>query len=229
MSQDAICTALPYAQCESPIPEAGVPSPLPQTTLAMLDLSTRPPTLIQEGDGTKLGMPSTASNPLAGTPPLNPLIALQSSTPELVDPTAPRYTEFSIPQTLIGRAGSTPHVRLLEELVSEPPSPTNTSPLTPLPSPPPHAPIPHYRSLRSSTIWGPYLIKHGGYAKDLKSLDPTCKVKKPCTVLDHAGAEIRGGDQLTNTDTNGRERLTRKMFHQFEKRGHHPLRVTNTI
>jgi hypothetical protein len=33
MSQDVICAALPYAQCESPIPKAGVPSPLPQTTI----------------------------------------------------------------------------------------------------------------------------------------------------------------------------------------------------
>jgi hypothetical protein len=33
MSQDAICTALPYAQCKSPLPEARVPSPLPQTAI----------------------------------------------------------------------------------------------------------------------------------------------------------------------------------------------------
>jgi hypothetical protein len=73
------------------------------------------------------------------------------------------------------------------------------------------------------------LIKHGGYAKDLKSLDPTRKVKKPrrfrLTPEQRFEEDI---NLLTQIPTGGR-RLTRKMFHQFEKRGRHPLRVTTTI
>jgi hypothetical protein len=73
------------------------------------------------------------------------------------------------------------------------------------------------------------LIKHSGYAKDLKSLDPTRKVKKPrrfrLTPEQRLEEEI---NLLMQIPTGGR-RLTRKMFDQFEKCGRRPLRVTTTI
>jgi hypothetical protein len=47
------------------------------------------------------------------------------------------------------------------------------------------------------------LIKHGGYAKDLKSLDPS-QGQEATPVQTHTGAEIRGGHQSADADTNGR-------------------------
>jgi hypothetical protein len=125
MSQDALCTALPYAQCESPVPEAGVPSPLPQTTISYVGSQYSPPNIHPGRGWYEAWHAINCFEPSSWRTPTESPHRSTTSTPELVDPTAPRYTEFSIPQTLIGQAGSTPHVRLLEELVSEPSSPTN--------------------------------------------------------------------------------------------------------
>jgi hypothetical protein len=153
-----------------------------------------------------------------------------ASTPESIDPTAFQDTQSSpFPKHSLAEQEVPLMYDSLRSLSPNLPPQQTTSPLTPLPSPPPHVPLPHYRSLRSSTIWGPYLIKHGGYAKDLKSLDPTCKVKKlhrfRLTPEQRFEEDI---NLLTQIPTGGR-RLTRKMFHQFEKHGRRPLRVTATI
>ena len=73
------------------------------------------------------------------------------------------------------------------------------------------------------------MIKHGGYAKDLKSLDPTRKVKKPRRFRITPEQRFEEEINLLTQIPSGGQRLTRNMFHQFEKRGHHPLRVTTTI
>jgi hypothetical protein len=209
MSQDAICTTLPYAQCESPVPEAGVQSPLPTTTISYArPTDMHPPTLIQTGDGTRLGMQSTALNPRAGgpplNPPLNPLIALQPVLPKILIPTFQGTRNSPFPKHLLDEPEAPLIHDSLRSLSLNPPPQQTTSPLTPLPSPPPHVPLPHYQSLCSSTIWGPYLIKHGGYAKDLKSLDPTLQGQEATSISTDSGAEVQGGHQLANTDTNGR-------------------------
>jgi hypothetical protein len=172
----------------------------------MLDLSTRPPTLIRTGDGTKHGTPLTASNPPAGVPPLNPLIAPQPVHPSF-DPTAPRYTEFSIPQTLIGRAGSTPHVRLLEELVSEPPSPTHAFPTNPNSISSPtrsNSPLPIPPQLD-------YLGAVLDQTRRLREGPPVAgsqvQGQEATEVQTHAGAEVGGGHQPTDADTDGRAEI----------------------
>jgi hypothetical protein len=152
MSQDDVCAALPYAQCESPVPEAGVPSPLPTTTISYAGSQDSPPNThpdrgwYEAWHAINCFEPSSWRTPTES--PVGSPLRSATSTPENIDRTVPRYTEFSIPQTLIGRAGCTPHTRLLKELVSEPSSPTNdvaTNPTSipssqcstpPLPTPP---------------------------------------------------------------------------------------------
>jgi hypothetical protein len=229
MSQDAICAALPYAQCESPLPEAGVPSPLPQTTISYAGSQYSPPNNHPGRGWYEAWHAINCFEPSSWRTPTESPHRSATSTPDLVDPTAPRYTEFSIPQTLIGRAGSTPHVRLLEDLVSEPPSPTNaiTTDPTSIPS-----------STRSSSPLPipPQLDYLGAILDQTRRLregsqitGSTRKVKKPrrfrLTPEQRFEEDI---NLLTQIPTGGR-RLTRKMFHQFEKRGRHPLRATSTI
>jgi hypothetical protein len=176
----------------------------------MLDLRTRPPTLIRTGDGTRLGMQSTVLSPRAGepplSPPLNPLIAPRPVLPRSSNPTIPTIHGVLHPPNTHWTSRKYSHIHgSSEELVSEPSSPTDdiTTHSTSIPSST-NVPHPHCRSLCSSTIWGPYLIKHGGYAKDLKSLDPTHKVKKPAPISANPGAEVRGRHQSADTDTDGR-------------------------
>jgi hypothetical protein len=127
-----------------------------------------------------------------------------ASTPELVDPTVPRYTEFSIPQTLIGRAGSTPHTQLLEELFPEPSSPTNplTTNPTSISSPTcSNSPLPIPLQLN---YLGAILDQTRRLHKGSPVIRPHLHNQEAVPVSDHAGAEIRGGHQSANADTNGR-------------------------
>jgi hypothetical protein len=112
MSQDAICATLPYAQCESPLPKAGVPSPLPQTMISYVGSQYSPPNNHPAKGWYEAWHEINCFEPSSWRTPTESSSRSVSSTPKLVDPTAPRYTEFSIPQTLIGRAGSTPHVTI---------------------------------------------------------------------------------------------------------------------
>jgi hypothetical protein len=204
MSQDALCAALPYAQCESPVPEAGVPSPLPQTTISYVGSQYSPPNNHPGRGWYKAWHAINCFEPSSWRTPTDSPHRSATSTPELVDPTAPRYTEFSIPQTLIGRAGSTPHVRLLEDLVSEPSSPTDTITINPDPISSPMCsnsplPIPPQLDYLGAILDQTRRLREGSQVtgSNLQGQEAT-------PVQDHAGAEIRGGHQLTNTDTNGR-------------------------
>jgi hypothetical protein len=204
MSQDAICAALPYAQCESPLPEAGVPSPLPKTTISYAGSEYSPPNNHPGRGWYEAWHAINCFEPSSWRTPTESPHRSATSTPDLVDPTAPRYTEFSIPQTLIGRAGSTPHVRLLEDLISEPSSPTHaittdpnsipssTRSSSPLPIPPQldylGAILDQTRRLRE----GPPVVGSNTQGQEAAS------------VSDHAGAEVRGGDQPADTDSIGR-------------------------
>jgi hypothetical protein len=109
MSQDALCAALPYSQCESPIPEAGAPSPLPQTMISYVGSQYLPPNNHPERGWYEAWHTINCFEPSSWHTPTESPHCSETSTPELIDPTAPRYMEFSIPQMLIGRAGSTPH------------------------------------------------------------------------------------------------------------------------
>jgi hypothetical protein len=73
------------------------------------------------------------------------------------------------------------------------------------------------------------LIKHGGYAKDLKSLDPTRKVKKPHRFRLTPEQRFEEDINLLTQIPTGGQRLTRSMLNRFEKHGRRPLRVTATI
>jgi hypothetical protein len=229
MSQDAICAALPYAQCESPLPEAGVPSPLPKTTISYAGSLYSPPNNHPGRGWYEAWHAINCFEPSSWRTPTESPHRSTTSTPDLVDPTGPRYTEFSIPQTLIGRAGSTPHVRLLEDLVSEPSSPTNLIATNPDPISSPtrsNSPLPIPPQL---DYLGAILDQTRRLREGSPIVGSNAQGQETAPVSDHAGAEVRGGDQPTNTDTTGGRRLMRNMFHQFEKRGRHPLRVTNTI
>jgi hypothetical protein len=229
MSQDALCAALPYAQCESPVPEAGVPSPLPQTTISYAGSQYSPPNTHPARGWYEAWHAINCFEPSSWRTPLNPLIAPQpvhpsSSTPLLLDTQSSPFPKHSLDEQEVP-----PTYDYSRTLSPNLPPRQTPSPLTPIPSPPPHVPIPHYRSLRSSTIWGPYLIKHGGYAKDLKSLDPTRKVKKPRRFRLTPEQRFEEDINLLTQIPTGGQRLTRSMFNRFEKHGRHPLRVTTTI
>jgi hypothetical protein len=101
MSQDAICTALPYAQCESPVPEAGAPSALPQTKVIYAGSQYSPPNTHLGRGWYEAWHAINCFEPSSWRTPTESPHCSAASTPELVDPTIPRYTEFSIPQTLI--------------------------------------------------------------------------------------------------------------------------------
>jgi hypothetical protein len=224
-------SAPPYLMLSARVPSPRLESrvPYPQTTINYAGSQYSPPNNHPEGDGTKPGMLSTASNPLAGGLPLNPLIALQPVHPNSVDPTAPRYTEFSIPQTLIGRAGSTPHVRLLEELVSEPSSPTNniTTDPTSIPSSTcSNSPLPIPLQL---DYLGAILDQTRRLCKGPPVIGPNSQSQEAASFRITPEQRFEEDINLLTQIPTGGRRLTRKMFHQFEKRGHHPLKVTATI
>jgi hypothetical protein len=205
MSQDALCAALPYSQCESPIPEAGAPGPLPQTTISYAGPQDLPPNNHPGRGWYEAWHAINCSVPSSWQTPTESPQCSETSMPELIDPTAPQYTEFSIPQTLIGWAGSTPHTQLLELIFSEPPSPTNALTSDPITITSPtrsNSPLPiplqlNYLGAILDQTWrlceGPLIIRLDSQGQE------TSKVQ------DHSGAMIRGGHQPANTDTNGRE------------------------
>jgi hypothetical protein len=229
MSQDALCAALPYAQCESPVPEAGVPSPLPQTTISYAGSQYSPPNTHPARGWYEAWHAINCFEPSSWRTPTESPHRSATSTPELVDPTAPRYTEFSIPQTLIGRAGSTPHVRLLEELITEHSSPTDAITTDPNPISSPTRsnsplPIPPQLDYLGAILDQTRRLREGSQITGSNS-----QGQEAASIPPHTGAEIRGGHQLTDTDTNGRTEVDEEHAHRFEKHGRRPLRVTATI
>jgi hypothetical protein len=106
MSQDAFCAALPYAQCPSPVPEAGVPNPLPTTTVSYAGSQDAPPNTHPDRGWYEAWHAINCFEPSSWrTPTESPADSPHrstTSTPDSSGATVPRYTEFSIPQTLIG-------------------------------------------------------------------------------------------------------------------------------
>jgi hypothetical protein len=208
MSQDVICAALPYAQCESPVPKAGAPSPLPTTTISYAGPTDAPSNTHPDRGWYEAWHTINCFEPSSWrTPTESPIESPHrsaASTPESIDPTVPRYTEFSIPQTLIGRAGCTPHTRLLEELISEPSSLTNdiTTNSTPIPSSQcstPPLPIPPQLD-----YLGAILDQTRGLREGPQVTRPNAHSQETALVLAYTGAEARGRHQLADTDTHGR-------------------------
>jgi hypothetical protein len=209
MSQDALCAALPYAQCSSPIPEAGVPSPLPTTTISYAGSQDAPPNnhpdkgWYEAWHAINCFEPSSWRTPTES--PIDSPHRSTTSTPESIDPTAPRYTEFSIPQTLIGRAGCTPHTRLLEELISEPSPPTDNVSIDPITIPSsqrstPPLPIPPQLDYLGAILDQTRRLREGP-----QIVGSNAQGQEAASISAYSGAEIRGGHQPTDTDTNGRE------------------------
>jgi hypothetical protein len=207
MSQDALCAALPYAQCESPVPEAGVPSPLPQTTVSYAGSQYSPPNTHPARGWYEAWHAINCFEPSSWRTPTESPHRSTTSTPELFDPTAPRYTEFSIPQTLIGRVGSTPHVRLLEELISEHSSPTDAITTDPNPISSPtrsNSPLPIPPQL---DYLGAILDQTRRLREGSQVIGSNSQGQEAASIPPHTGAEDGGGYQPTNTDTNGREEV----------------------
>jgi hypothetical protein len=208
MSQDALCAALPYAQCESPVPEAGVPSPLPTTTVSYAGSQDCPPTLIQTGDGTKLGTRSTAFEPSSWRTPTESPHRSTTSTPELVmippfhDTQSSPFPKHSLDEQEV------PLIHDYSRSLSPnlPPRQT-TSPLTPLPSPPPTRSTPHYRSLCSSTIWGPLLDQTRRLHEGSPVTRSNSQGQEASPIPTHPGAEVRGRHQSADTDTDRRTEI----------------------
>jgi hypothetical protein len=211
MSQDALCTALPYAQCSSPVPEAGVPSPLPTTTVSYAGSQDTPPNShldrgwYEAWHAINIFEPSSWRTPTES--PINSPHRSTTSTPDSLDPSIPRYTEFSIPQTLIGRAGCTPHTRLLKELVSEPSSPTNnvtTDPITISDSRHSPSPLPIPPQL---DYLGALLDQTRRLHKGSPVIRPNSQGQEASSIQADSGAEVRGGHQSADTDTDRRTEI----------------------
>jgi hypothetical protein len=208
MSQDALCAALPYAQCSSPVPEAGAPSPLPTTTVSYAGSQDAPSNThpdrgwYEAWHAINCFEPSSWRTPTES--PIDSPLRSTTSTPENIDPTVPRYTEFSIPQTLIGRAGCTPHTRLLEELVSEPSSPTNdvTTDPTTIPSSQrstPPLPIPPQLDYLGAILDQTRRLREGSQIVGSNS-----QGQEASPIQTDPGAEVRGRHQSADTDTDRR-------------------------
>jgi hypothetical protein len=210
MSQDALCTALPYAQCKSPVPEAGTSSPLPQTTIDYAGSQYSPPNTHPGRGWYEAWHAINCSVPSSWCTPTESPHHSKTSTPELVDPTAPRYMEFSIPQTLIGRAGSTPHTRLLELISTEPSSPTNVLTTDPNPTTSPtrsNSPLPIPLQL---DYLGAILDQTQRLHKGSQVTRSDSQSQEAVLIPDHTRAEVRGRHQSADTDTDRRGEIDKE-------------------
>jgi hypothetical protein len=204
MSQDVICTALPYAQCESPVPEAGVQSPLPTTTISYARPQDSPPNTHPDRGWYEAWHAINCFKPSSWRTPTKSPDHSAASTPESSDPTIPRYTEFSIPQTLIGRAGSTPHVQLLEELISEHSSQTDNVTTNPTSIPSSQRSTPPLPIPPQLDYLGAILDQTRGIHEGPPIVGPNSQGQEAVSISADPRAEVRGGHQPTDTDTDRR-------------------------